>query len=103
MGFRGSVPVIALLAGLWLFMAATPQARGEDEDPVTLAYRAVISQEGPEQYTALRRLWRMWENADPNDVEAALAQLAVSPKVDGDARAYAGLLHSYACECKSPA
>ncbi len=51
---------------------------------------------GPEVYTALRAVWDTWDRADPATVEEALELAARDPRLDPPARAYAGLLVSYA-------
>jgi tetratricopeptide (TPR) repeat protein len=60
------------------------------------AQAAVRAAKGPEIYAALREVWRMWDRADPAQVEEAVAAIAQSTSASPEARVYAGLLEAYA-------
>jgi cellulose synthase operon protein C len=49
-----------------------------------------------EVYTALRQLWKRWDQTNPAEVEAALATLEEDRTLSAPHRAYAGLLSAYA-------
>jgi tetratricopeptide (TPR) repeat protein/transglutaminase-like putative cysteine protease len=51
---------------------------------------------GPEVYAELRGIWRMWDRADPAQVEEAVRSIAESKATSAPARAYAELLTAYA-------
>jgi tetratricopeptide (TPR) repeat protein/transglutaminase-like putative cysteine protease len=51
---------------------------------------------GPEAYAALRDVWRLWDRADPTQVEAAIGNWARAPDTAAPLRVYAGLLEAYA-------
>ncbi len=63
---------------------------------VARAVARVEASSDAEAYAALRRLWRLWETADPSDVERALVQLSLDRRRSAPPRAYAGLLSAYA-------
>src|ERR1041384_150775 len=52
--------------------------------------------QGPEAYAAIDRLWTLWDRADAAHVEEALRGASQSAKLGPDARAYAGILASFA-------
>jgi cellulose synthase operon protein C len=52
--------------------------------------------EGPEAYASIDRVWSLWDRADAGHIEEALLGAASSPKLGADARAYAGVLASFA-------
>src|SRR5215217_4086313 len=52
--------------------------------------------EGPEAYTSIDRVWSLWDRADAGHIEEALLGASTSPKLGADARAYAGVLASFA-------
>jgi cellulose synthase operon protein C len=52
--------------------------------------------EGPEAYASIDRVWSLWDRADAGHIEEALLGAASSPKLGADARAYAGMLASFA-------
>ncbi|MFO0763026.1 MAG: DUF3857 domain-containing protein [Byssovorax sp.] len=54
------------------------------------------SASGPEVYAALRAVWRMWDRADPAQVEEAVRAVSESKSASAPARAYAELLTAYA-------
>ncbi|MFT3774843.1 MAG: DUF3857 domain-containing protein [Minicystis sp.] len=60
------------------------------------AEATVRAAKGPEIYAALRDLWRMWDRADPAQVEEAIASVAASPSATPEVRVYASLLEAYA-------
>ncbi|APR82911.1 Transglutaminase-like enzyme, putative cysteine protease [Minicystis rosea] len=57
---------------------------------------AVRSAKGPEIYAALRDVWRMWDRADPAQVEEAIASVAASTSAAPPVKVYASLLEAYA-------
>src|SRR6185437_16298266 len=60
------------------------------------AEAAVRAAKGPEIYAALREVWRMWDRADPAQVEEAIAEVAESSSTPAPARVYASLLDALA-------
>jgi tetratricopeptide (TPR) repeat protein len=62
---------------------------------VEAAARARASS-GPEIYASLRTMWRMWDRADPAQVEEAVRAVVESKTTSAPARAYAELLSAYA-------
>ncbi|RYZ07258.1 MAG: DUF3857 domain-containing protein [Myxococcales bacterium] len=52
--------------------------------------------EGPEAYASIDRVWSLWDRADAGHIEEALLGASASPKLGADARAYAGVLSSFA-------
>jgi tetratricopeptide (TPR) repeat protein len=50
---------------------------------------------GPQRYTAVRAIWKNWDQTDPSEVERALLELAEAPG-EPAAGAYASLLAAYA-------
>jgi tetratricopeptide (TPR) repeat protein/transglutaminase-like putative cysteine protease len=51
---------------------------------------------GPLAYSALRRVWREWDQGDPAEVEEVLAEVAADASLPAPTRTYAGLLEAYA-------
>ncbi len=96
---RNSRP-ISLRAAPWLLALALPLSASETRaaDPVRpdlpQSIAAAHAARGPDRYTALRSIWRAWDQDDPAAVERALHDLTT----DGDPahRAYASLLEAYA-------
>lgn len=52
--------------------------------------------QGPEAYAALDRVWSLWDRAEAQHVEEALLGAAESKQLGAEARAYAGVLASFA-------
>ena len=52
--------------------------------------------EGPEAYTALDRIWSLWDRAEASQIEEALLSASESKKLGPDARAYGGVLAAFA-------
>ncbi|MBK8252144.1 MAG: DUF3857 domain-containing protein [Polyangiaceae bacterium] len=63
---------------------------------VSKAVAGVQNAKGPEVYSALRELWRLWDRTDPAQVEEALSAVAESKDTAEPARVYAQLLSGYA-------
>lgn len=57
---------------------------------------AVQQARGPATYSALRSVWRAWDQAHPERVEAALRLYGTDPKLSAPARVYAQALGGYA-------
>jgi cellulose synthase operon protein C len=51
---------------------------------------------GPEIYAALRDIWRLWDRADPAQVEEAIAAFSDGASVPPPTRVYASVLSAYA-------
>src|SRR5262249_10549524 len=51
---------------------------------------------GADKYTALRAVWRQWDQVDPQWVEEAIGQVMRAPDESPALRAYATLLAGYA-------
>ena len=91
---------ISLRTAFWLLAAAIPCVAGSAlaADPVRFplpeSIQAARAARGPDRYTAMRSIWRAWDQSDPSQVEGALHELAS----DGDPaqRVYASLLEAYA-------
>ena len=60
------------------------------------AQQEVTRARGPLRYTALRELWSLWDDTDPQQVEQALRALQSDRRLDPPSQAYAGLLTAYA-------
>jgi transglutaminase-like putative cysteine protease len=60
------------------------------------AQAAVKQARGPAIYPALRSVWRAWDQAQPDRVEAALRLYGTDPTLSAPARAYAQTLTGYA-------
>ncbi|MCL2823428.1 MAG: hypothetical protein FWD57_05495, partial [Polyangiaceae bacterium] len=58
--------------------------------------KGVSNARGPDRYTALRKLWGLWDNTDPTHVEQAIRTFTSDPSLDGSSRVYSGLLGAYA-------
>jgi tetratricopeptide (TPR) repeat protein/transglutaminase-like putative cysteine protease len=52
--------------------------------------------EGPEAYGSVDRIWSLWDRADAAHIEEALLGAADNKKLSVEARAYAGMLASFA-------
>ncbi|MDF3069237.1 MAG: hypothetical protein K0R38_4838 [Polyangiaceae bacterium] len=52
--------------------------------------------EGPEAYASIDRVWSLWDRADAGHIEEALLGASSNAKLGADARAYAGVLASFA-------
>jgi len=57
---------------------------------------AVVRASTFEAYAQLRKLWQLWEIAEPTQVEAALSAIATDDAVAPQVRAYAATLEAYA-------
>ncbi|MCC6647600.1 MAG: DUF3857 domain-containing protein [Polyangiaceae bacterium] len=84
--------VVASTAGL----SAHAEAPAAVDAGVARFAEAARTSKGVAAYSALRRLWRRWEEADPSQIEAALASLERDAALEPPLRAYAGMLHAYA-------
>jgi transglutaminase-like putative cysteine protease/Tfp pilus assembly protein PilF len=51
---------------------------------------------GGQSYTALRRMWQLWDRADPSEVEEALIAAGSTPGLAPGVAAYARVLQAYA-------
>jgi tetratricopeptide (TPR) repeat protein/transglutaminase-like putative cysteine protease len=51
---------------------------------------------GPEVFAALRDVWRMWDRADPAQVEEAISSVVQGAGVPPEVKVYASLLEAYA-------
>jgi tetratricopeptide (TPR) repeat protein len=60
------------------------------------AEAAVRTAKGPEIYAALRDVWRLWDRADPAQVEEAIVSIAESASTPPPVRVYASVLEAYA-------
>lgn len=86
-----------LPALLSVVLAATA-ARGETtllDEPLEKAVAEARSIHGVGVYTALRKVWKRWDQTDPAQVEAALAALETDTTLRPEHRAYAGMLAAY--------
>lgn len=87
-----SSPWFLLRTALWcvslVIFAPWARAIGPAADTRTLL-EAIAREPAEEAYADVRRLWSLWGETDPDAVEAALAQVASSPKVAAPVRAYA--------------
>ena len=83
---------LLLIGGVFLLpREAQPRSAVVFTDPaVARAAARVEASSDAEAYAALRRLWRLWETADPNDVERALVQLSSDRSRSAPRRVYAG-------------
>ncbi len=97
---RALVPVVTVAAfGVTLGVAGVPDAAAEVgavHPDLLRAEAGARAAKGPEIYAALRDLWRMWDRADPAQVEEAIAEVAESPSATPAVRVYASLLGAYA-------
>ena len=87
--------LVAALSLAAVTLAEPALANGSRVAEVGRLRQDVLGARGPNAYTALRKLWSAWEHGDPAPVEAALEDLAKSPRLAGEVRAYAGLLRAY--------
>ncbi len=98
----GGSKVLGGLVALGLAVAGVTDAReagaeiGVVHPDLLRAQAAVRAAKGPEVYAALREIWRMWDRADPAQVEDAIAVVAQSSSTTPPARVYASLLGAYA-------
>ena len=60
------------------------------------ALDALDKGEGPEAYGTVDRIWSLWDRADAAHIEEALLGAADNKKLSVEARAYAGMLASFA-------
>jgi tetratricopeptide (TPR) repeat protein len=60
------------------------------------ALDALDRAQGPEAYAAVDRIWTLWDRADAAHVEEALLSASENKQLGADARAYAGVLASFA-------
>jgi cellulose synthase operon protein C len=51
---------------------------------------------GPLAYSALRRVWKEWDQGDPAEVEELLSEVEADATLPAPTRTYAGLLEAYA-------
>jgi tetratricopeptide (TPR) repeat protein/transglutaminase-like putative cysteine protease len=89
---------IAALGALGIAVAGVPDASAEVgaiHPDLLRAQAAVRAAQGPEIYAALRDVWRMWDRADPAQVEEAI-DAAVQGSASPPAKVYASLLEAYA-------
>jgi tetratricopeptide (TPR) repeat protein/transglutaminase-like putative cysteine protease len=103
---RRLVPLLTAVLACWV--SAEPEARAAPaEEPgyqgaayfhpdLERAASAWGEARGGATYTALRDVWQQWDRADPSQVEEALREASVSPKLTPAQRAYAELLVAYA-------
>ena len=92
--FKAAIAVAAFTC-----LAAPTHARGDIADRLpglTRLSEEVASAKGPFAYAALRKVWREWDQEDPQEVEELLTAAAHDPGAAPPARAYAGLLEAYA-------
>ena len=76
--------------------APSAHAAGSIHPELERALQTLDKSGGATAYSALRRVWDMWDRADPAQVEAALELASRSPKLAPSAQAYAGTLAAYA-------
>ncbi|MBI5532622.1 MAG: DUF3857 domain-containing protein [Deltaproteobacteria bacterium] len=78
-------------------LAASPAPGADPVHPALVeALAAARAARGPERYTAVRSIWKSWDQTDPIQVERALVQVAEDPQGDPASNAYASLLLAYA-------
>lgn len=79
-------------------VAATPSSAelAAIHPDVVEAQQQVTRARGPMRYTALRKLWGLWDDTDPQQVEQALRTLQSDRRLEPSTQAYAGLLSAYA-------
>src|SRR5580693_6350397 len=98
----GGARVVGVLVALGAGVAGVtdaPDARAElgvVHADLLHAQASVRAAKGPEVYAALREVWRMWDRADPAQVEEAIAVVAESSSATPPTRVYASLLGAYA-------
>ncbi len=97
---RGAGGARALGAIVALGIAAgVPDARAElgvVHPDLLRAQATARAAKGPEVYAGLREIWRMWDRADPAQVEEAITSVAQSSSATPATRVYASLLGAYA-------
>ena len=86
----------AVLVAAATFVPPASADLGAVHPEVLKATAAVREAKGPEVYAALRDLWRIWDRADPAQVEAALESVVQSQTLSPPVRSYAELLGAYA-------
>jgi len=84
---------IALTLGIG--ESATSSASNPMSPSISDAAKAASNARGPERYTALRKLWGLWDNTNPTHVEQAIRTFTSAPNIDGSSRAQSGLLLEY--------
>ena len=86
-----------LILALGLLFVGTASATGSWIHPDLERARVALSNSrGPATYTAIRKVWRTWDRADPLHVEQTLLGASADPKLDSFAREYAAILVAYA-------
>lgn len=98
-GRRGRIAPVVLLTAACTALVA-PRA---DADPpsavdplVTQHADAARRAQGTAAYTALREVWRRWDQTNPEQVEEALSSVARDGSTAAPVRAYASMLVAYA-------
>ncbi len=86
----------ALVVASTVGLSAHAEAPAPVDADVTRYAELARTKKGVGAYAALRRLWRRWEEADPSQIEEALASVESSGSAEPAVRAYAGMLHAYA-------
>lgn len=88
----------AVVAGATFGLAAPDAAAeiGAVHPDLLRAEATVRAAKGPEVYAALRDVWRMWDRADPAQVEDFITSVAQGPQVAPPVRVYASLLEAFA-------
>jgi cellulose synthase operon protein C len=90
-------PIVALVLVAACLLATSPAPAADPVHPQLVeAIAAARSAHGPERYTAVRSIWKCWDQTDPIHVEQALLQVAEDPQGDPPSNAYASLLVAYA-------
>lgn len=105
----GALPAIALVALAPLFALFAPgrvlaqsdvspreAVVGPTDAKIAAVCNEITTSKGPARYGAFRELWSLWEEADPQYIEAALDGFRTNPRLDAPSRAYASLLGAYA-------
>jgi len=90
MGLAVAGAVLACLLSAGVSDAADPVQPSLPE-----AIAAARIARGPQRYTAIRAVWKNWDQLDPAEVERALQELAQDPQADPASNAYASLLSAY--------
>ena len=84
--------VVTLVTTVWslgIAKSATPTKLGS-------TLQSIEDARSEARITALRKLWASWDRRDPKKIEETLLSAARSPRLEPQARAYAGLLSAYA-------
>jgi len=96
----GGAPAFGAMAALAVAVTAgVPDARAElgvVHPDLVRAQATVRAAKGPEIYAGLREIWRMWDRADPAQVEDAISAVTQSSGATPATRVYASLLGAYA-------